>query len=716
MKKALVIIICLGTFLIGYAQEEDLSVNNYWSYNSNITNTLYDQICSQAFTMIKNRWSFADELKTKNDWENRQVEVKKIMREIIGEFPAKTPLRPVITGTIKKDGFVVEKLYFESRPGFYVTCALFLPTAKNGKLPAIIYCCGHSREGFRSVGYQRSILNLVKKGFIVLAFDPVGQGERIQYFDLTGKSIFGATHEHSYPGTQSFISGLSPANYFIWDGIRAVDYLLSRKEVDPERIGITGRSGGGTQTAYIAAMDDRIWASAPECYITSFDKLLRSKGPQDAEQVLMYSLEKGFDMSDLIEVRTPKPTLMVTTTRDIFSIQGARDVFKEAQKSYAAAGASENINIVEDDAGHASTKKNRESLHAFFQKHLNNPGNSQDLEVGLFTVEELWVTPEGQVQKLFPSSKTLFSLNEKYTSDILSSLQSQRTNYSGFVKSVRGKSIELTGYRKPVSTNDYIFSGRSWFESYAVEKYLIKGPDNYYIPLLRLVPKQVKETILLVDDRGKNYSVSEGLAGQLASRGYEVFVPDLSGVGEMCGSYKGGDALIQGVPLNIWYAGVLTHRTPVAIRVEEIGNILDFIWSTDGFSGKITGISYGTFGSDLLHSAVIENRFEKIALIKPLYSFLSVVREKHYHTKFVMSAVPGIISAYDIPDLVAAIAGRKVLMVKPVDALDEKVETTIFDKEYSAVKEYFTKAGHPGLFTVEMNNTDIISVLADWLK
>ena len=279
MKRFFAVIILLGAYLFTHAQE-DLSVNNYWLYNGDMTNALYNHICGYAFAQIKERWTYVDGLKTQNDWLKRQTETRKIMEEMVGKFPAKTPLNPVITGTIKRDGFTVEKLYFESRPGFYVTAALFLPTAKKGKQPAILYCCGHADIAFRREFYQRCILNLVKKGFIVLAFDPVGQGERIQYVDSNGKSIFGATHEHSYPGTQSFVSGLSPAHYFIWDGIRAIDYLISRKEVDPARIGITGRSGGGTQTAYIAAIDDRIVASVPEQWITSFDKLFRSRGPQ----------------------------------------------------------------------------------------------------------------------------------------------------------------------------------------------------------------------------------------------------------------------------------------------------------------------------------------------------------------------------------------------------------------------------------------------------
>src|SRR5690606_16564202 len=152
-------------------------------------------------------------------------------------------------------------------------------------------------------------------------------------------------------------------------GIRAVDYLLSRKEVDVNRIGITGRSGGGTQSAYIAAFDERIKAVAPECYITSFKRLLESIGPQDAEQNLPGGLSLGIDHGDLLMVRAPKPALMITTTGDFFSIQGARETAVEVSRMYKAFNAGDNFGMCEDDAGHAPTTKNREALYEFFQKH-----------------------------------------------------------------------------------------------------------------------------------------------------------------------------------------------------------------------------------------------------------------------------------------------------------------------------------------------------------
>ncbi|GGW24446.1 alpha/beta hydrolase family protein [Arenibacter certesii] len=238
---------------------------------------------NEVFLHLEKRQERIDGLKTKSDWISYRDSIKKLLIAPLSKFE-KTPLNPQVTGTIERDDFKVENILFESHPGFYVTASLFLPNHRQDPAPALIYTSGHTDLGFRSEGYQHVILNLVSKGFIVLAYDPIGQGERLQYLNAkTSKSkIGGPTQEHSYAGAQTLLWGTSLSDYFIWDGIRAVDYLYTRPEVDISRIGITGRSGGGTQTAMIAACDERIYAAAPEAFITNYKRLLQSIGIQDA--------------------------------------------------------------------------------------------------------------------------------------------------------------------------------------------------------------------------------------------------------------------------------------------------------------------------------------------------------------------------------------------------------------------------------------------------
>ena len=257
-------------------------------------------------------------------WEKRQAAVRQTLDQILGPWPARSPLNARVTGILRKDGYRVEKIVFESMPNFYVTGALFIPEGHSDRGPAILNVIGHSAQAFRRDIYQNVILNLVHKGFVVFTIDPLGQGERLQYFDpQNGKSSVGSsTQEHSHAGVQCFLTGRSIARYFTWDGIRAIDYLLTRPEVDPNRIGVTGLSGGGTQSSYIGAIDQRVLAVAPTGFITSIGRLLGSIGPQDAEQVFYRGPLLGIDHADLLEVRAPKPTLQVTTTRDFFSIQG----------------------------------------------------------------------------------------------------------------------------------------------------------------------------------------------------------------------------------------------------------------------------------------------------------------------------------------------------------------------------------------------------------
>ena len=713
-----VVLILTGLFSKAHGQEnENLSVYESWNYYKNSLNTLRDHLYSDAFTQLNKRSAVIGQLITKEDWLSRQSEVQQKLEKIVGEFPQKTPLNAVVTGKIKRDGYTVEKLYFESRPGYYVTAALYLPNGKEKK-PAVIYCCGHSIDGFRNATYQSIILNLVKKGFAVFTFDPVGQGERIQYLS-DAKISSDPCHEHSYPGTQSFISGLSPANYFIWDGIRAVDYLISRKEVDPQRIGIAGRSGGGTQSAYIAAMDNRIAAAAPEGYITTFDKLLRAIGPQDAEQNLMYFLSEGLDLGDLIEVRAPRPVMIVSTTRDYFSIQGARDAFNESKKAYAALGCPDHIMMTEDDAPHASMKKNREAVYAFFQKFLNNPGNPNEEKVDSFGNQDLLVTSTGKVYTSL-MGEDLFSLNKKRSDTLSDQLQSERKSNPAFLKSVNEKIISLTGYRKPVLSEDDIFSGRYGRDGYAVEKYLVKGAGDYYIPVLSLVPnKGINKSILLLDDEGKTAAAAHGgLADQLARQGYHVVIPDLNGFGELSGdSFKEeDDSVIQGISMNIWYTGILTHKLPLAVRMEEIDIVAGFIKRLNNGSGNITGVACGILTADLLHSASVSHLFDKIALIRPLISYQSIVTERFYHPKFTTSAVAGSIGRYDMPDLLASIAPMDVLMINPVNALDQTVDAQTFDTVYRYAKDEYGRLGNSGQFTTFYNEYDIYSKVFNWIK
>ena len=689
---------------LGWSQT-NYSVLDFWKYYSDAENLLYKQQAELSFESIEKRKESISMLRTQEDWTERQQLVKNKLMESVGPFPPKTNLNPVITKRIKKEGYSVEKMYFESMPGVKVTAAFFIPQGKKRELPTIIYCSGHSDLGFRSDIYQHVILNLVKKGFAVFAFDPYGQGERLQYFDQTqGKSRFGPTQEHSYPGAQLFINGASTAKYMIWDGIRAVDYLLTRKEVDPDRIGITGRSGGGTQSSHIAAFDERIKAAAPECYITTMEYQLKSGGPQDAEQNFPKGIQLGLDHADLLEVRAPKPTLLITTTRDIFSIQGARDTYEEAKLAYKAFDMSENLLMVEDNAGHQSTIKNREAIYAFFQKHLDNPGNSKDEDVTIFPVEELYVTATGQLSTSV-GSKFLFDVNSTLTERNKEVLNGERSKGDEHLKGLKQKVQLISGYTKSAENGKLIFSGQTEFESYYLNKYLIEQPGDNILPFVAFVPKQATKLSALYLDNLADKKSDEAYAVpiHLVKKGVMVIVPDLPGFGELGPGYLKGDAYFENTSYNQWFAGILNGKSTLALHVEAIKSLLQFCKEEMEWNNKeLMGISKGGFNSSLLHAAALGVDFKGMLFLDPMLSFESVVSEKSYKPEHIPFTVAGALPNYDLPDLSAAFAPRKLMLVPETY---EEVMDSGYLQSYDFVKEHYRSMNKANSFSIEKINS-----------
>lgn len=683
--------------------QSDYSVLGGWRYYTDAENSIYKDQVDLALQSLAKRKEAISRLRTQSDWTARQQLVREKLHKSAGPFPEKTPLRPVITERIENEGYSIEKLYFESIPGVKVTAAFFIPKGKNKILPTIIYCSGHAPEAFRNETYQHVILNLVKKGFAVFAYDPFGQGERKECFNTKKcESKYGQAPIHSHPGAQLFINGASAAKYMIWDGIRAVDYLHTRKEVDQNRIGITGRSGGGTQSVYIAAFDERIKAAAPECFLTTMEYQLKTNGPQDAEQNFPNGISLGLDHADFLEVRAPKPTLMITTTRDIFSIQGSRDTYREVRQAYKAFGREDNIHIIEDDAGHESTLKNREAMYAFFQKHLKNTGDSQDEEVSIFPEEELYVTETGQLATSI-QSKLLFDINLSLTQKNRIVLHEKRQDMMSHLKSLKKKVTKISGFDQDGNTGKLIFSGRTDFERYSLEKYLIVQAENKILPFLTFVPKQCSGfAVLYLDDiKDKNSAESHSIPIRLAKKGMTVIVPDLPGFGALGPGYKKAEP-----PYSEWFAGVLNGKSMVALHAEAISTLLTL--SSEALKlkdKKIIGISKGSFNSSLLHASILGINFDGMALIKPMPTFDSLSSDKEYNAKFIPFTVAGSLPHYDLPDLAASFAPRKLMLYYERDTIAGQADMRI-NTSYNFVAKHFDLLGKAPNFSIIKGSTE----------
>lgn len=284
-------------------------------------------------------------------WNGERKRLRDIFLNMFGPFPEKVPLNARMTASCRYDGFTMECVRFVSCPGVEITANLYIPdTAVKGKTPAAVLACGHSDD---SKSYYRYTAHaMAKAGILTLCFDPTGQGERFETWNYCRWQ--GRAHiTHDRMGAVALLLGDNLAGIFAWDCIRAVDYLLSRTETDPERIGFMGTSGGGTQTTWAATLDDRITVAVPCCFITSIDDLICSREPNDSEQNPPGLTAFGLEYRDMLAMMAPKPVLVLAKEEDFFPVQGAADTVRSLKKLYALYGAEERVELYRSPGRHA---------------------------------------------------------------------------------------------------------------------------------------------------------------------------------------------------------------------------------------------------------------------------------------------------------------------------------------------------------------------------
>ncbi len=358
---------------------------------------LLDYIAKTAQAQLATRKQAIAAIKTPEQAATRQRESREKILKLIGGLPNyKGPLNAKTTKTLDRGPFRIELVHFESLPNYIVSANLYVPKAP-GKHPAILYSAGHWDGG--KIAGQKICTQLALKGFVCLAYDPVGQGERQQAFDArAGRSLIGgSTEQHFMLGAQSILLGQTVARYFINDSQRALDYLVSRPEVDATRIGASGCSGGGTQTTYISALDPRIQAAAPACYMNSFEFLIT--GPTgDSEQSFPGFLSSGLDQADYVYLFAPKPWLIASTQEDFFTPAAAEIVVNQARNFYEVFGKPQNVKWVVGPGGHGTPLVVREAIYEWMIRHLKNgQGDPKEQPFAELLEADLCVFPSCQV-------------------------------------------------------------------------------------------------------------------------------------------------------------------------------------------------------------------------------------------------------------------------------------------------------------------------------
>lgn len=329
-----------------------------------------------------------------------QVFVRAELARAFGPLPERNPLNTRVWRTDDRVGYRLEHLTFESRPGFLVTANLYLPPA-SGPAPAVLFTCGHYAAGKAGENYRQACARLAEAGYVVLSYDPINQGERALYTLIEDGEVSpprDACSGHNVVGRQLHACGDWLGAWRAWDGIRALDCLLERPEVDPRRVGVTGQSGGGTLSSFLWALDPRLAAVASACWCTSYLLDLENSMPADEEQYPPGFLAAGLDKSDFFLSRAGDPTLLLGQELDFFDDRGLHAAYDELLRFHTLLGgdpAACRLHL--DNQTHALTAENQLEMVKFFGDIFGMPAPSHDEPVDVPTEEELTVTPEGDV-------------------------------------------------------------------------------------------------------------------------------------------------------------------------------------------------------------------------------------------------------------------------------------------------------------------------------
>jgi len=634
---------------------------------------LHTYLIAQAKKQFAQRRKDVEEaLRSAAGMTQRQRLLRQRYLKALGPLPERTPLNPIITGVIECEGYRIEKVAYESRPNHHVTANLYIPVGK-GPHPAVLHLCGHSAAAKLRDVYQKVALILVRNGFVVLSVDPISQGERYQLLRPDGKpATRGTTTGHTLLDAGANLVGTDVVTYELWDNVRSIDYLVSRPEVDRTRIGCTGTSGGGTQTTFLMAFDDRLGPAAPSCYVMTREGLFDTIGPQDACQSLPSEGALGIDHADYAAMRAPKPTIILAAEKDFFDIGATRQAFAEAQRVYTVLGVPDCMGMFVSNDKHGFNRPHREAMVQWMRKWLMNDDSPiSEPELHIQREEDLRVTGTGQVGSHWKDEVSVADLNLARAE----ALQSEREMF--WRDNCRADCLavvrEMVGCRKyrdnPLVEEIGEPIGQ---EGYSIQKLLIRRYGEPPMPALVFAPEAVNGKLpaaLYVGGRGKAaVALPDGPIAQIVRQGRLVLAIDVRGVGETEDiARKNPRGLCNREYRN---AAIAIHigRPLLGQRVEDVLAGVDVLLArSDIDAGGVQVIGTGLAGPVVLHSAAFDERIKEVEIRRSITSWIGVVATPLAHDQL-SYVVPSALTRYDLPDLVQAISPRVVRIVEPVDA------------------------------------------------
>jgi dienelactone hydrolase len=621
------------------------------------------------------------ELKSKRDAQAYVKSVQKRIDESFGPWPKKTPLKPRIMGTIERDAYRIENVIFESRPGFLVTGNLYLPKGRTGPLPGVIGVCGHSSNGKAAESYQSFSQGLALMGYVVFIIDPIGQGERSQYVETKDDgglkdTIRVGTRQHLHGGNQQFLVGESIASWRAWDGIRALDYLLTRPEVDPKHIGITGNSGGGTMTTWLCGVERRWTMGAPSCFVTTFRRNLENELPADTEQCPPRVLELGLDHSDFIAAMAPKPVILLAKEKDYFDARGGEEAFARLQRLYKLLGKPENIRLFIGPTYHGYSQENREAMYQWFNRTTGVSDAQTEPNLTMEKDETLYCAPKGQVATL--KSRTVFS----FTAAKSKALAKRRGAVKG--AGLRKAVARALNLKPNEGVPDYrilrAIGGRKYPTKYFANYAITTEPGVQAIvyrlndePLYSRPPRGRKRAVLYVSHQSSDAELrDEPLVKELfeSEKDAAFFTCDVRGVGDSRPNTTNRDSYLSPYGSDYFYAvhSIMLSQPYLGQKTFDVLRVLDWLKDNGHTEIHLAGKGWGSLAATF--AALFSDQVTQVTLKNGLTSYAEVAETEHYNWPL-SCLVDGVLERFDLPDCYAALKSKKLRQIEMWNAQGE---------------------------------------------
>lgn len=588
-------------------------------------------------------------------WQQR---MRQAFLSAMGGLPDSTcDLDPVWAELRLRDGYSVQNVMFMAAPHVPVTATIWRPVGWDGPRPGVLFPCGHHEFPREVEEYQAVCATYAINGYVTLAFDPPGQGERKLCWDATlGRSFAGTgSAEHEHAGRQCELLGHNIARYFVRDGMRAFDLLASLPEVDEKRIAVTGNSGGGTQSSYLMLADDRLACGMPCTFTTDRQIYMGRTHWHDAEQNLDGAIAAGLDYDDFYAVFAPRPAAIGAVTWDFFPIEGTRAAYERVKRLYATLGVEERIALFEVEIGHTYHPELRRQGIEWFNRWLQPEAQFRPLEDFVpEPPESQRNTASGQVSVSVPGSFGVFEQNRAAL---------PRTRQVPAPEELAQR-LGLPGEHCPLNPRILVQSqqdGLSFEKSFIVTQRGHEADVMTVVPVLRIAPEGPRRAMIYCCDGGIA-SISperEALLRAIARGGCAVYVVEPRGTGET-----------KSRQLAPWDPGWLTETwlsqylrmlgtSPGALRAYDLLRALEYVRAREG-SLPVGLMAEGFMGWSAVLAAAIDRQVERICLD-------GVPSIEKFVTTWTLSppeayTIPGILEMGDVADF-AAVSGAKLLSV-----------------------------------------------------